>query len=411
MRILWITHDPIRSFIGKGQSPSGFWKESLLKLLRTETSDTISVAFPGKQREVVDAESYSFRYSTRKIFHGLPGETITDLQWIIKEFNPELIHVHGTEIPYGLIAEHTKVPVVVSLQGFISEWYNGLLGDIALPVWKKYKTLKEYVLRNGYPDMHAYWFKNAECERDVVRKNKYFIGRTTFDKYFVLKSNESATYFTGHELLRDSFYETNWDISTIQRHSLYTSLFINPVKGFHVLLEAISYLKKDYPNIKINVAGQLTEKMTSMFTGNAYFRYLKELIETKNLSAHVNFCGKLEGYQIADILKQTHVFALPSYMENSSNALGEAMISGVPCIGSDCGGTESIIENNVNGLIFNRGNAYELAQLIRKVFEDDELAIKLSAKGKEFGSAFHSKKLILNQYKDIYAKILALKKA
>jgi len=408
MRVLWITHDPIRAFIGPGQSYSGFWKESLLRLLKSKGAEEISVAFPGKQKMKLSSDSYSFRYPAKKVFHQLPKITIQDLQWIIEDCKPQLIHVHGTEVPYGLISQYIKVPVVISLQGFISEWYNALLGDIAVPVWKKKKSLKEHFLKNSFYDLHSKWYKNSECERDVVRKNKYFIGRTSFDKGFVFKSNSAATYFTGHELLRDDFYQSTWDIRKIKRHSIYTSLFISPVKGFHVLLEAISYLKEEFPDLKIYVAGKLTSKMISPVFGNAFFRFLEEIIESKGLADHIEFCGKLEGNQIAKILEQTHVFALPSYMENSSNALGEAQITGVPCVASNCGGTETIIKDNFNGFLFQRGDAYELAQRIREVFLNDELAEKFSKNGKTFGAAFHSKSLILEEYSKIYTSISEL---
>jgi glycosyltransferase involved in cell wall biosynthesis len=93
-------------------------------------------------------------------------------------------------------------------------------------------------------------------------------------------------------------------------------------------------------------------------------------------------------------------------MENSSNALGESQIIGVPSVTTDCGGTLSIITHNENGLIFQRGNAYDLAMKIKAIFTDDNLAIRLSNGGKIAGKQFHNQEKILEQYTSIYNKIL-----
>ncbi len=408
MRILWITHDPIRTSIEQGHSSSGFWKEALLKLLKEESKDDIIVAFPGKEKKLIAANTYQFRYSAKKTFNDLSVSAKEDLQWIITDCRPDIIHVHGTEIPYGLLSKIITVPVVISLQGFISEWYNSVLGDIALPIWEKEKTVKEYILKNSFVDMHRQWYYNSMCEIQTVKINKYFIGRTKFDNFFVLKNNSTATYFTGNELLRNEFYADTWEIDKINKFSIYTSSFTNPVKGFHILLEAITLLISEFPELKVIVPGKLTAKMSSSLFGNSYFKILQRLIDTNKLQKHIEFAGKLEGKKIASILKQTHVFALPSFMENSSNALGEAQVIGVPCVVSNCGGTPSIVENGKNGLVFSRGDAYDLAMKIRQIFTDKQLSEKLSLAARESGSEFHSRSKILSQYSSIYKNILAL---
>lgn len=406
MRILWITHDPIRTAIGQGHSSSGFWKESLLKLLKEETADEITVAFPGNEKKLVAENTYNFRYHSKKVFKNLPLLSESDLLWIISECKPDLIHIHGTEIPYGLLAKKTKIPIVISLQGFISECYNLVLGDIALPVWSKEKTLKEYILKNSFIDMHNQWYQNSDCEIETVRVNKYFIGRTQFDRHFVAKHNAAAIYFSGNELLRDEFYNKKWDLQKINRHSIYSSSFTNPLKGFHILLRAAGLLIQEFPDLNITVPGILTEKMSSRIFGNSYFRMIRKLIDTNHLEKHIKFAGKLEGKEITSILQHTHLFALPSLMENSSNALGEAQITGIPCVASDCGGTPSIIKDGENGLLFSKGDAYELATQIRKVFLNDQLAEKLSTAARLNGSEFHSRSKILSQYSSIYKNIL-----
>lgn len=405
MKVLWISHDPVRLSIKTGLSASGFWKEALLNLLVNSSDITIRIASPGKGRRVF--ENYTFRFPKKKMYHTLPKNTVKDLFWIIRDYKPDLIHVHGTEKPYGLIKKYTDIPVVISLQGFLNECYNSVLGEIPLPLWKKARTLKEFMLMNSFVDIHEQWFQNSKVEKEIVEINKYFIGRTSFDRNFVLKNNSSAWYFNGNELLRDEFYQMEWDIANINRHTIYTSSFSNPLKGFHVLLKATNYLKEEFPDLKIIVPGKLTQWMTHKYLGNSYYRIIKKMIDNYTLKDKITFAGKLDGKQISQIIKNTHIFVLSSFIENSSNALGEAQIIGVPCItSSSCGGIPSLIKNNQNGLFFNKGDSYDLSRKIKRLFLNDKFSIKISENAKIFGKNFHNKNKILEQYMDIYTTLI-----
>jgi glycosyltransferase involved in cell wall biosynthesis len=403
IRILWVSHDPVRSSAEKVKSNSGFWKESLLYLLNSNPLLDIKVAFPGKQPT---RESYTFRLPNKSVYVDLPSITCKDLQWIAGDFKPDLIHIHGTEKPYGLIKNYIATPVVISLQGFLSKSFNAVLGEIPLPVWQKKKTLKEMVFRNDFLNMHKNWYHNSFFEKKIASINLNFIGRTDFDKDFLQEYNPEANYFLGNELLRDNFFDKKWDIKNINRYSIYCSSFTNPLKGFHILLDAAYYLKKEFPAIKIVVPGIISKRMGNRFLGNSYFRIIAEKIKQYDLADNISFQGSLNGEQISNILFKTHVFVLPSFIENSSNALGEAQVAGVPCVVSNCGGTTSIIQENKNGVYFLRGDAFSLANKIRSVFLNDELAMELSKNATIFGLHFHDKVKIYNQYSTIYQNIV-----
>lgn len=406
MRILWITHEPIRQSVLESGSSSGFWKEALYHLLQAEKDLKISLAYPGTGSSNPEKGVYTFRYRNSPLFTDLPAVTRGDLHAIIRQCRPDLVHVHGTEIPYGLLAASSEVPFVISLQGFISEWYPAILGDLPLPVLQRLRTWKERILRNGLTDMHRQWYHNAAAEIRCVQANRYFIGRTEFDHDFVRKHQPDATLFTGNELLREDFYQAQWQLANINRHSIYTSSFSNPVKGFHVLLEALPYLRKEFPGVRVLVPGSISPRSTSAITGTANNRIVDHLIRKHGLQDHIQFCGKLDGVQIARILEQTHVFVLPSFMENSSNALGEAMVTGTPVVSTHCGGTPSIVRHAQNGLVFRRGDAWDLAQKIGELFRDDEQAQQLATAGRSFGRRFHDPAEIRNQYKHIYQSII-----
>lgn len=408
MRILWISHDPVRNGPAAGNSASGFWKEALLNLLKAETGFDFFVASPGSSRNKQNGNTYFFQYPDNKVFNDLPGVTRTDLEWIVSDCGADLIHVHGTELPYGLITNFIKKPVVVSAQGFLSACYEHLLGGIPLAEWKRKKTVKEYILRNSFPDMSKQWFTNSACEKKIIKANKYFIGRTAFDKKFISDINPGAVYFNGNELLRDDFYNAEWKLPGIIRHSIYTSSFSNPLKGFHTLLHAMPFLTEEFPDVQITVPGDFAPKMLNPVTGNSYYRMLREIMKKHNLQNRIIFKGKLSGEEITGLLVKSNVFVLSSFIENSSNALGEAQLLGVPSVTTNTGGTSSIINDKVNGLVFKEGDPYDLAQKIRQVFLSDALAVELSAAARVTAMKFHSSTEILNQYSTIYKNIISI---
>jgi glycosyltransferase involved in cell wall biosynthesis len=125
------------------------------------------------------------------------------------------------------------------------------------------------------------------------------------------------------------------------------------------------------------------------------------------LNNFITFAGRLNADQICKLLSTTHVLVLPSFIENSSNALGEAQMIGVPCVASsNCGGILSIIKEHINGVFFYKGDGFDLSQKIRKIFLNDDLAKLLSKNSRDFGKDFHNKENIKNQYSNIYKSII-----
>jgi glycosyltransferase involved in cell wall biosynthesis len=408
LRILWISHDPIRSHLSENGSASGFWKEALLDLLSSHTHYQIFIASPGRQLKRTEHHHFSFRYKNKPRQHDLPKNTVSDLLWIIHSCRPQLIHIHGTEQPYGLIKSYTQIPVVISLQGFLSLCYPHVTGGILSAVWDQYITIKEFILKTGFSDLSNTWKYNALIEQRQIRLNQHFIGRTDFDYNFVNEINPTATYYNGNELLRSAFYIHKWNITKIKRYRIYTSSFTNPLKGFHILLNAIPYLMGAFPTIEIVVPGYLTSGMTHPIWGNGYYRLLSDLIHKYNLYDVVSFKGRLNDHDICQILCSSHVFVLSSFIENSSNALGEAQLIGLPSVVTPTGGTTSLIEHRKNGLFFEPGNEQSLADQLANLFQDDELANHLSEAAVQFASPFYNPDLIHQQYSSIYSKIISL---
>lgn len=127
---------------------------------------------------------------------------------------------------------------------------------------------------------------------------------------------------------------------------------LESVKGVDDFVAAAVPLKKEFPDLQIQVVGWYKDK--------------HPLVES--YQQEVQFTGLRE--DIPAILATTDIFVLPSYSEGLSNALMEAMASGCACIASDVGGNRYLLQNGISGLLFPAGDREALAAHIRRLLED-----------------------------------------
>jgi glycosyltransferase involved in cell wall biosynthesis len=418
MRILWITNNPIADFIPeiKG-SPAlgGSWIMALANALAESADIELGVVtnIPGGKFQKLVKNSitqYCIPISKRNgiVINNLYPELVDDYQQVVDDFAPDLIHIHGTERYFGLLSAraHINKPVIISIQGIISSYYDYLLGGIPEKTLIKKQSLKN-LISGGIINQRKQYRKYRDIEEEILTCNPYWFCRTNWDRSQVLRYNPQAIIFQGEELLRTSFYSKQWSPENIKKHSVFISSGTIPIKGFHVLLEAAAILKKKFPDVLITVPldGKRFDDL-SILSSNDYELYLNELIVKLELRSHVRFLGKLDEHQMAKTLASSHVFALPSFNENSPNALGEAMLVGTPSVVSPVGGVPDIVENNISALYANSGDAALLAYQIEKVFNDNNLAIRLSANAKKIALKRHDVESTVLQYGNAYSDIL-----
>jgi len=90
-----------------------------------------------------------------------------------------------------------------------------------------------------------------------------------------------------------------------------------------------------------------------------------ELSEKYGLNNYLQFHPSASNIQ--DYYRKADVFCLPSLYEGFPNVLCEAMSSGLPVICSDVCDNPTLIENNVNGLLFNPKDPQSIAKAIESI--------------------------------------------
>ena len=313
---------------------------------------------------------------------------------LLREEQPDLIHIWGTEFPSTLAminaAErlHMLDRTVVSVQGLIS--YIALHYTAGLPrsVVNGY-TFRDLIRRDNIRRQQKKFAKRGEFEVAALKKAKHVIGRTRWDSACLHQINPDATYHRCNETLRPEFYEGCWSPETCERNTIFVSQGNYPIKGFHMALEALAILKRDYPDVKLITTGEdpRVKGWKAKLRRSGYARYVANRIHDLGLDEQVRFLGSLSAEQMRDQYLRAHVALNPSSIENSSNAIGEAQKLGTPVVASFVGGTPDLMDGMSDGLLYPFDEPYMLAYSVDQVFGSDEYALRLCEYGRE--AAWH----------------------
>jgi hypothetical protein len=138
------------------------------------------------------------------------------------DFEIDLIHVHGTENQFLSYFKKCKYPVIFSIQGIINEYYRFLNNKFTKFV--------------GW-----YWIIAKFYEKKYIGSYKNFSCRTHWDDGFVSMNNPKAKIFKIWEVIREDFFQLNFNFSDNSG-----VLFVGGtqiIKGIKEVLRAIDYLQ------------------------------------------------------------------------------------------------------------------------------------------------------------------------
>ena len=128
---------------------------------------------------------------------------------------------------------------------------------------------------------------------------------------------------------------------------------------------------------------------------------LRSLAQRSPLKERIFVLPSLEAIQ--DAYAAADVFVLPSVSEGLSNALLEAMSSGLAVLGSRVGGTAEAVEEGRTGLLFAPQDEAELAAKLKRFLDEPELAGRLGAAAREKAAAAFSLDRTAEAYERLYA--------
>lgn len=382
MRILWVTNHQLpklANYTGETRATSGSWLVNLSKDLAKNPNIELCIACPTKgesQTIEIDGIKYVLLPMSSWDKFVSPSKKLLSLcDAILSELSPDIIHLQGSEFAYNLaFTRQSEIPVVVSIQGLISEISKKkyFLNDINNIDVSTYAIEKLKYFRNRL---------RSRSEIKLLQSTKFIIGRTLWDECHTKFYNPESIRFHLQEKMRSAFEHKTWDLETIINHSIFAAGgYASPLKGAHRVLEAVSLLIKEFPDIVISFPGQDIFSKKRMI---GYPRYLKNLIIRLGLKNNVKFLGNLNEVEMALQFQKSHVYVMGSNIENSSNTFGEALCIGVPSVVPFVGGIPSLASNEIECLFYTYNDLEQLAWQVRRIFCDDNLAVNLHDSARE----------------------------
>jgi len=145
---------------------------------------------------------------------------------------------------------------------------------------------------------------------------------------------------------------------------------IEPHKGVLVALKELLALQK-LDRIKINIHGRIRDPL--------YYSEIKRLAR-QFPPAVIEFHGEFRSDRdLRGIFSQNHVMLFPSiWEENAPLVVREALLHGIPVIGSKLGGVPEVIDDGVNGFLFDPFSQGDLLRIIEVILNKPGLLEKIS---------------------------------
>jgi len=163
---------------------------------------------------------------------------------------------------------------------------------------------------------------------------------------------------------------------SFQQLKLLTVGRLSVTKRFEMLIDAVEILHKAGCNLRLTIAG-----------GGAMLNRLKQIVSQKNLTDIIDVKGRIESDLMPDLYRQNDIFVSASMQEGMSNAMLEAMASGLPIITTRCEGVDELITDN--GIVIEQARPEAIADEIKKLADDKtgyELMCKTAGKkAEQFG--------------------------
>ncbi len=162
------------------------------------------------------------------------------------------------------------------------------------------------------------------------------------------------------------------------------------VKSIHTLVEAAAILQQKYPNrfeLRLFGDGPLRDE-------------LMQQVARLGLVSTVIFRGQTDN--VAEALQGAHIYSQVSSYEGLSNAVLEAMGSGLPLVLSAVGGNTDVVEHGKNGLLVQPGDSASLADSLGTLIEDRKLCQLMGENSRKKAETSYSMRSVANSLLPLY---------
>ena len=377
MKILWMGNIILPEIARQENKPEVFvggWIVSLAKRISMIPETKLCYVF-SCDTEVKGKTVYYDYYGVSchvQRYDRLPFSYTKHLIQILRDESPDIIHIWGTEYQHSLAMIQAAKEVnliaktVISIQGMASVYAHHYYAYLPEKIIHGF-TIKD-IIKGNLKKKAGIYQRRGKFEEKAIQSVNHVIGRTDWDRAVTKIINPDVIYHFNNEILREEFYTGVWDYKLCEKHSIFCSQAHYPIKGLHLMLEAMNILKDQYSDLKLYIGGK-NYYTIPLLKRDTYEKYILRMIQAYGLKEKVYFTGNLNAEKMKEHYLKSNIFVSPSSIENSPNSVGEAMLLGVPVVSSRVGGVHNMLTHGKEGFLYPADEPYMLVYYIDKVFK------------------------------------------
>lgn len=263
----------------------------------------------------------------------------------------------------------------------------------SIPSW--YRNLRKYAKYNHPNVMIAFsammyfttLFSTVGLDASLIvteRSDPYSDGRSKFidilanwlypkARIVVLQTERAKSYFSDkikkNSVIIPNPIEVKTYASSKPAKTIVNVGRLIEAKNQKLLINSFYRIAKEYPEYNLHIYGD-----------GILYNDLKKQINKLSINNRVFLEGNVEN--IHDAISDAEFFVLSSNYEGLSNALLEAMMMGIPCISTNCAGSDEYIIDGVSGFLVPVGDEDLLYNSMKKMIINDSLRKKIANNGK-----------------------------
>lgn len=302
-------------------------------------------------------------------------EARRNMDALLDEFTPDIAHVHNIyhQISPSILYPIKKrgIPVVMTLHDyklvcpnhtlFVHERVCELCGRGRFYHSALHRCVKDSFFHSALCALEMYLHVHGGLYRRGVDR---FISPSEFLRKLMIRAGwPEESVVTIHNTLDPSLYEPSYEPGD---YFAYVGR-LDLEKGVLTLLRAVEMAG----NVRLVVVGDgfVEDEM-------------REFVADRHLSG-VEFRGRLNPKDVSAVLRGALALVLPSeWYENCPVSVLEAFAHGKPAIGARIGGIPELIQDGSDGLLFESGNAEQLAALMKELWQARDRAREMGIRAR-----------------------------
>ncbi len=246
----------------------------------------------------------------------------------------------------SLAAATARVPHVYSMVEGMGYVFTDKSGGIAQAV---FRVLTRLLLRLALAQNEKVFVLNHDDQSELVQKG--------------LAKKQQLVFLDGIGVNLQEFQASPAPISPFR--FVFVGRFLRE-KGVFEYVQAARKLKEKYSHIAFQMVGGLDDNPGSL---------REKDLQSWQKEGIVEWLGVRK--DVAQVLKQSSVFVLPSYREGKPRSTMEAMACGRAVITTDVPGCRETVEHGRNGLVVRARNALALAEAMEQLICNPESVQKM----------------------------------